>query len=565
MKVPERRGQTLRMVAFSATLGVVGGIAALVFDTLVQLAQHFFLGKFAETPPLSIEQALHLTTWPEVAHRWWLPAVTTLGGLLSGVLVYSLAPEAEGHGTDAVVKAYHRGGGYIRARIPWVKGLASAITIGSGGSAGREGPTAQIVAGLGASVGQLAKLPVTTRRQLLLIGTAAGLSAVFQSPLGAAVFAVEVLYSGVAFESGALLLAFIAAAVAYAVHGLFVGFQPIFVIPRDITFQQPAELSVFAALGIAAGMLGALLPIVFYGVRDAFHRIPLPNHVKPAIGGFLLGLLGLLLPEVLGGGYGVIQLVLDGAAGASLGLLCALALGKVVALSLTVGSGGSGGVFAPSLFVGALLGAASARVALAADVPANPTALAVVGMAAVFAAAGRVPMANLIMVTEMTGGYGLIVPTMLAVSLAYLTQALLTRRARYSTLYEAQVESASESHAHHEEYYRATASLLRRRQVRLEEDILRREFVEALARGLPIPLGSGNEELFTVKVAPGSQLDDTLLRDLRLDVVVVSVIRGQTERIPRGDTALRAGDTLVVAGHPEGIAAFRELSLAQPT
>jgi CIC family chloride channel protein len=181
-------------------------------------------------------------------------------------------------------------------------------------------------------------------------------------------------------------------------------------------------------------------------------------------------------------------------------------------------------------------------------------------MAAVFAAAGRVPLANLIMVTEMTRGYGLIVPTMVAVSLAYLTQALLTRRARYLSLYEAQVDSAAESQAHHEEYYRATAGLLRKRQVRLEEDILRREFVEALARGLPIPLGHGDEELFTVNIAPGSPLAGMLLRNLKLDVVVVGVIRGETERIPRGDTLLRAGDTVIVAGHPEGVAAFRELS-----
>ena len=214
---------------------------------------------------------------------------TTVGGLLTGIVVYGLAPEAEGGGEGEVVRSYHQDGGNVRARIPFVKAVASAITIGSGGAAGREGPMALISAGVGPIIAKLARVSVEERRQLMLIGTAAGVSAVFQSPLGSAIFTVEVLYSGVGFEGVVLLYTLIASAVAYALHGMVVGFEPMFLLQGDATFKHPFELGAFAVLGVLAGVLGALLPLVLYGVRDGFRRMPIPNVLKPALGGLLLG------------------------------------------------------------------------------------------------------------------------------------------------------------------------------------------------------------------------------------------------------------------------------------
>ena len=165
---------------------------------------------------------------------WLIPVATTLGGLLSGILVYSLAPEAEGHGTDTAVKAYHREGGFIRARVPFLKMLASAITIGSGGSAGREGPTALISGGIGSLYGTLTKRTEDDRRVLLLIGMASGLSAIFRSPIGTAFFAVEVLYSSMEFDAWVLLYTMLGSIVAYTINGLFVGWQPLFSVPASI-------------------------------------------------------------------------------------------------------------------------------------------------------------------------------------------------------------------------------------------------------------------------------------------------------------------------------------------
>ena len=445
-----RLNRNARLLILSVVLGVVGALGAQLFEWMLNVAQHLLLtgiGHFTPPTPGSVAGA----TGPPATTGldWWIPLVTTLGGLLAGLLVYTLAPEAEGHGTDAVVRAYHRERGRIRARVPVVKSIASAITIGSGGSAGREGPTAQIAAGVGALVGDLLKVTDDERRYLTLIGMAAGLSAIFKSPLGTAIFAVEILYGGLAFEETVLSFAIVAAAVAYGLNGMFDGWAPLFTLPVHLEFDNPVHLLWYGALGVACGGLGALLPTVFYGTRDLFKKIPIPRHLKPALGGFMLGVPAMFLPQVLGGGYGWMQLAIDGHL--PLFLMLGLALAKLPALSLSVGSGGSGGVFAPTLYVGAMLGGAIAvgLGGLAHGVP--PQAFAVVGMAAIFGAAARVPLATLVMVVEMTGGYGLIVPTMVAVVPAVLLQQALTTRAKYPSLYEAQVPSPADSPVHHEE------------------------------------------------------------------------------------------------------------------
>lgn len=422
-----------RLVLDSLWLGLVGALAAQSFLFLLELSQRIFLEGIAGYRPPGLPNEGGALVETVGAHGLWLlPVVTTLGGLISGLLVYSLAPEAEGHGTDSAVKAFHRAGGYIRARVPLLKMVSSAITIGSGGAAGREGPTALIAAGIGSVYATLRRRPDDERRLLVLIGISAGLSAIFRTPIGAAIFAIEILYYDMEFETGALLYTILASVVAYTINGMFDGWEPLFSVPSNLGVSGATEFLQYAVLGVAGGLVAALLPVVFYRTRDLFHVLRVPPHIKPAIGGLFVGLMALALPEVLAGGYGWMQMAIDGSL--SLKLLLVLMFAKIVAMSLTVGSGGSGGVFAPSLFVGAMLGG------ILADTFGQPPAgFVVVGMAAVFSGAGRVPIATLFMVSEMTGGYHLLAPAALVVTLSYLIQVTLAQRFTYKSLYEAQL------------------------------------------------------------------------------------------------------------------------------
>lgn len=556
-----RLSRNARMLILSVVLGAIGALGAQLFEWMLDAAQKLLLtgvGHFTPPTPDGVAGATGPPATPTL--DWWIPVATTLGGLLAGFLVYTFAPEAEGHGTDAVVRAYHREQGRIRARIPVVKSIASAITIGSGGSAGREGPTAQIAAGVGAVVGSLLNVSDDERRYLTLIGMAAGLSAIFKSPLGTAIFAVEILYGGLAFEETVLSFTIVAAAVAYGLTGMFDGWAPLFALPAHLEFNNPAHLLWYGALGVAAGGIGALLPTVFYGTRDLFKRLPVPPHIKPAIGGLMLGVPAMFLPQVLGGGYGWMQLAIDGRL--PLFLMLGLALAKLPALSLSVGSGGSGGVFAPTLYVGAMLGGAVA-VGLhgLAQPGVPPQAFAVVGMAAMFGAAARVPLATLVMVVEMTGGYGLVVPTMVAVVPAVLLQQALTRKAKYPSLYEAQVPSPADSPVHHDEYYRTTLSLLRQHRFHLADDVMMQEVAERLSNGHSVPLPGTPQSLYNVRVSPQSAAARKAIRDIPLphDTIIISILRDRSMVAVHGDTKLEPGDRVVVAAVDEAAEQIRHL------
>jgi CIC family chloride channel protein len=422
---------------------------------MLRLSTSFFLGWMAGyyAPGLPVEgHSLNEVIGPH--WLWLVPLVTTLGGLLSGILVYTWAPEAEGHGTDTAVKAVHWHEGRIRARVAPIKMIASAITIGSGGSAGREGPTALISAGFGSIYADLLHRSERDRRILVLMGMAAGLSAIFRSPIGTALFAVEVLYGGVEFEAEPLLYCMLASVVAYAVNGVFSGWHSLFQVPPSTGVRGIADYGWYALLGVASGVAGTILPEIFYRMRDAFHALPVPAWTKPAIGGLLLGLMALELPQVLGGGYGWIQEAINGQL--ALHLMLVLLIAKMVAMAFTVSSGGSGGVFAPSLFVGCMMGGVFASLTH------DPSAgMVIVGMAAVFAGAARVPIATLLMVAEMTGGYQLLVPAGLAVTLSYLVQTRLSGFCKYGSLYEGQVPGRLDSPAHRGERMEMLLRLLR--------------------------------------------------------------------------------------------------------
>jgi CIC family chloride channel protein len=550
-----------RLLLESAALGVVGALSAQLFMWMLKVCNHLLLYQIAgyQAPGIDSNQSLAQHIGPH--GLWLIPAVTTLGGLLSGFLVYRFAPEAEGHGTDTAVHAFHRYEGIIRPRVAPLKMLASAITIGSGGSAGREGPIALITATLGSYYARLARRTESERRLLLLAGMAAGLSAIFRSPMGTGVFAIEVLYGEMEFEVGALLYTMCSSAVAYAVNGLFVGYAPLFRIPAIATPTLKDNIA-YAVLGLAAGVIGTILPVVFYRVRDLFRAMPVPMWTKPAIGGLGLGLLALWLPQVLQGGYGWIQLAMDGRL--AFGLLLILVFAKTVAFALTVSSGGSGGVFAPSLFVGAMLGGSFAILLH------QPSAVfVVVGMAAVFGAAARVPIATMLMVTEMAGGFHLLVPAGLAVMISYLLQGRLSSRLKYRSLYEGQVPRQVDSPAHHLERIQTALTLLGNRKLHLNENPGHVDLLRLMRFHVRVDL-PGKKELSLMQVREDSPMAAKALRWLyqelkEYEFEVVAVMRREHVLLPHPDSLIEAHDRLIVITSPaarEPLGRFAEL-LAQ--
>lgn len=419
-------------------IGIISGCGGILFNFLLQTGTQFFTEDLVDFLANGAPERLFFG-FP--LGRLLMLAIPALGGLVSGLIVFGFAPEAEGHGTDAMIDSFHRKKGVIRRRVPIVKTIASAITIGSGGSAGKEGPIAQIGAGFGSFLASILKSGDKERRIMLLAGAAGGIGAIFKAPLGAALFATEVLYRREDFEFEALIPCILSSIIGFTVFTLYDGTGTIFQIPVFLA-ARPAQLPLYAVLGLLCAGVGFVYVLFFYGARDHFFKpLRIPRMVKPALGGLLVGIIGFFLPEVFGGGYGWIQSAIDGRLAG--GMMLALVFGKIVATSCTISSGGSGGVFAPSLFIGSMLGGAFGSVChrFFPHVVSQPSAFVLVGMGGFFAGVAKVPIAALIMVAEMTGGYALIVPMMIVSSLSYL---LLGR----VSLYEKQVATRVDSPAH---------------------------------------------------------------------------------------------------------------------
>jgi chloride channel protein, CIC family len=534
-----------RLLLDSIVLGIIGGLSAQLFTWMLRFFQSVFLVGLAgyQSPGLPGEGGV-LKEVIGLHGLWLVPVATTFGGLVSGALVYGLAPETEGHGTDTVVKALHWTGGIIRARVAPVKMLASAITIGSGGSAGREGPTALIAAGFGSIYAKLLHREERERRLLVLMGMAAGLSAIFRSPIGTAIFAVEVLYGGMDFEAEALIYCMLAAIVAYAVNGWFVGWQSLFQVPSYLKAVNLMDYAWYSALGVASGVVASILPEIFYRLRDAFVALRIPAWIKPGLGGLLVGLLALRLPQVLGGGYGWIQETIDGKL--ALGLLLLLLVAKILAFSFTVSSGGSGGVFAPTLFVGAMLGGFFAGI-----FHQPPAGLVIVGMAAVFGGAARVPIATLLMVAEMTGGYQLLVPAGLAVMLSFELQIKLSSYLKYASLYEAQVGARADSPSHRAEHVQIALRLMDEGKVSLPPQFTHLHLAALLQSGLSLDLPDGSQ-LTVGALRPespwvGKQIQSRSLDGPIANSKILAVLRGKSVLRPRPDTILLPGDRLMLS------------------
>lgn len=444
------------MILLAILIGLAAGFGAVFFRWLISSIQDLSWGS-AGTP---------LEKFAESAWYWRM-AVPAAGGLLVGLIVKFLAPEAKGHGVPEVMNAVARLGGVIRPVVAVAKSFASAICIATGGSVGREGPIVQIGSAIGSTVGQMMHLSTRRIRTCIGCGAAAGIAATFNAPIAGAFFAAEVILGE--FGVGAFGSAVISSVSATVVARSILGDVPAFQIPT-YAIVNPAEMITYGILGLLAGVIGVVFIQVLYWFEEFFDKLRrIPEFMKPVIGGLGIGALGLLLPQIMGVGYDTIGDALHGKL--ALGLLAAVMVAKLLGTCFTLGSGGSGGIFAPSLFMGAALGGMVGHVARAVfPFPmASPGAYAVVGMGAMVAAATHAPITAILIIFEMTGDYTVILGLMVSCILG----TLVAQRLRRESIYTIKLfRRGIDLHAGHE------VNVLRQMHVR---DILHRE-VEILPR-----------------------------------------------------------------------------------
>ena len=419
------------LYSLGAIIGVISGVTAVLFRFLILgISQVFVI----------IPEVLGIVGWV---------IIPVLGGLVVAFIVVRFAPEAKGHGVPEVLESYAMHGGTIRFRVPLLKGIASAICIGSGGSCGREGPIAQIGAGAGSAMATAFGLDKRERKTLLVCGLSSGIAATFNAPLGGALFGIEVIAGGIIGFSilPVILASVVATATADLILGTAVSFQaPLFVM------GHPLELVFYLILGIILGMVSVIWMRGFYSLEDILEKLRVSKYFLPAFGGLLTGLLAIgtiylenvfaysgefstnqqYYPAIMGVGYPFIDATLIG--NVAIGALFFFGILKILATSFTLGSGGSGGVFAPSLFIGAAFGGAFGLVCsvLVPWAVPQPMAFALVGMAALFAGSGRAPITCIVMLMEMTADYSLILPLMIAVSTSFLVSSLIEPESIYT-------------------------------------------------------------------------------------------------------------------------------------
>lgn len=430
-------------------IGLLAGIFAILFLKAIYFFTDTFLVKFVGyIPPLPLGEGGEENYTFIMKHPYLLPISTAIGGIVVGVLVHLFSPESAGVGTDAAIKAFHK-------RIPlglktsiW-KLITSAITIGSGMVSGKEGPIALIGAGIGSFVGKLFKLSDRERNIALAVGLGAGIAGVFKAPFAGAIISSEVFYKK-DFEVDALIPSFIASFVAFIVVGSIFGFSPLFLVrlPEFEGFSIFDFLS-YLMLGISTAIIARIMIFALDEAKRFFDRLEVHPALKPGIGGFMVGIIGMTIPVAIGTGYGWLQLIM-------LDRLEYLPEWKIfmgiflviVAFAFTLGSGGSGGVFGPSLVIGGLTGASVYNILHSLGVPDsssfNITAMTVVGMVSTFAAAAKAPLSTIILVAEITGGYQLLVPATVAVAISHFLSG-------EKSIFKSQVDTKLDSAAHQDE------------------------------------------------------------------------------------------------------------------
>ncbi|MBC8457352.1 MAG: chloride channel protein [Deltaproteobacteria bacterium] len=406
------------MAILAVIVGLAAGLGAVGFRHLIGFFQSISYGSYGDL--LDLVQS---TSW---YLKVWVPAA---GGLVVGPLVYFLAREAKGHGVPEVMEAVALKSGIIRKRIVFIKTLASAICISTGGSVGREGPIVQIGSAIGSTIGQLLKISADRMRTLVGCGAAAGIAATFNAPIAGSMFALEIILGDFGLATFSPIV--ISSVAATAVSRYFLGDSPAFFVP---VYQLISawEFPLYIAMGLFCSVVGVTFTAVLYRLEDIFNSIKFPEYLKAAAGGLILGGMGLLFPYILGVGYGSIYLSLMQLL--PWWLMLVLVPCKILATSITIGSGGSGGIFAPSLFLGAMAGGFFGTVAhiIFPGVTASPGAYSIVGMGAVVSATTHGPLTAILMLFEMTGSYKIILPLMAACIISSLAARHLFNESIYT-------------------------------------------------------------------------------------------------------------------------------------
>ncbi len=406
------------MAVLAVLVGLAGGFGAVGFRYLINFFQSLAYGSDGNL--LDLVQSI----------PWYLRVlVPAIGGLVVGPLVYFWAREAKGHGVPEVMEAVALKSGLIRKRLVIIKSLASAICIGTGGSVGREGPIVQIGSAIGSTIGQMVKISADRMRTLVGCGAAAGIAATFNAPIAGSMFALEIILGDFGLATFSPIV--ISSVIATAVSRHFLGDAPAFLVPA-YELVSAWEFPVYVILGLFCAVVAVTFTKTLYRVEDIFDGLKFPEYLKAVIGGIILGLTSLLFPQILGVGYGAIDLSLTQSY--AWWLLLVLVIIKILATSITIGSGGSGGIFAPSLFMGAMAGGFFGTVVhnLFPSVTASPGAYSIVGMGAVVSATTHGPLTALLMLFEMTGDYKIILPLMITCIISSIIARQILKESIYS-------------------------------------------------------------------------------------------------------------------------------------
>lgn len=407
--------EPLVLLLYALLIGVIGGYGAVLFRRLINLFKALFFG-----------YGQHALSVLGKADVLLLPII---GLMVVSAMVHYLAPEAKGHGVPEVMAAISENHSIIRPRVVVIKAIASALCIGSGGSVGREGPIVQIGSAFGSVLGQYLHLPERYIRLLVACGAGAGIAATFNAPIGGVMFATEVILGNFALQNFTAIV--ISSVVSASIGRLYLGNHPSFPAPpfHSVGLQY---LWVYVVIGLVAGVFSFVYIKVLYGIEDWFSARPWPFWAKAGIGGALIGIIGIWFPQIFGVGYSTVDKVLGNHLG--LTLLLALLVLKLLATSVTIAAGGSGGVFAPGLYMGSMLGGAIGLL-LSGAFPhsgLSESGIAAITMAAVFAGSAQAPVTSIMMLFEMTGDYRIILPLMMASVLSATVASTLSRETMYT-------------------------------------------------------------------------------------------------------------------------------------
>ncbi len=413
-----RTSEQTIMAILAMIVGLAAGFGAVGFRYLINFFQKICYGTSG-----NLLEHVQTLEWQSII---WIPAI---GGLIVGPLIYFYAREAKGHGVPEVMEAIALKGGLIRKRLVFVKTLASAICIASGGSVGREGPIVQIGSAIGSTISQVLKVSTERMKTLVGCGAAAGIAATFNAPIAGAMFALEIILGDFGIATFSPIVISSVAATAVSRH--FLGDSPAFIVP-SYELVSSWEFPLYFFLGILCALVALAFVFMLYRTEDFFNQLRFPEYLRPVLGGIMLGCMALVFPQILGVGYGAIDQVL--LQQFSWYFVLFLVFVKILATSITIGSGGSGGIFAPSLFIGAMTGGCFGMFVhtVFPDITASPAAYSIVGMGAVVSAATHGPLTAILMLFEMTGDYKIILPLMITCIISSVVISQIKKESIYT-------------------------------------------------------------------------------------------------------------------------------------